>query len=160
MLRFAALGLFLLAVTAHAQDADAARWLDAVQKTSGKPVQIRFKDGHKETGSLVRGTASDLVVKTDRGETMIARSDVRELLRRKGRSRGGRAKLGAIIGAVSAGSLAGVVVGTAMNDGAYIQNSKGDLAAFFIGGAAFGAGVGAGIGAIIPTSYETVYLAP
>jgi hypothetical protein len=134
-------------VPTFAQDAT-TRWLVVTQVAAGKVVRVQLNSGRTFSGKLIRGSESGLVLQVSKGETMLAREEIREIRVREGRGRGGRAKLGAIIG----GSIGG---GLGAAAGAGLGSAEVAVAA-----TVESAGIGAAIGAAIPDRYTTVYTAP
>ncbi len=136
------------------QDADTSRWIGVMQVAAGRIVQVHLNSGRTVNGKLIRGDGTNMVLQNSKEETMIARAEIREVRLREGRGRGGRAKLGAIIGVSIGGGL-----GT-LGSIPYVNAGEPGLA---VAGAALsaglGAGIGAGIGAAIPDRYTRVYSA-
>src|SRR5262245_41032483 len=93
-----------LCVSAFAQ-ADTTRWLALMQMTEGRVMQVKLNSGHTISGTLIRGDESTMMLWYSKGESMIARQEIREIRVREGRGHGGRAKLGAIIGGLVGGAL-------------------------------------------------------
>jgi hypothetical protein len=139
------------------QDPDGARWQAAIQSANGKTIQIRLADGSRSEGRLLRGTESELILRGRRGETTIARTEVRQLRMLTGRTRGRRVLLGSMIGL---GIGAGVATAATVTIRLYGDPGGGNddkYVAAGIGIAAAGAGIGAAIGAALPSHYQTIY---
>ena len=150
---------FLVSSTFGAQDSETSRWLAAVRKATGQAVQIRLSGGNRIDGNLLRGDDSGLVVRHRRGETAVARSGVRQMRMRVGRSRhSGMLRGGLIGGAVGAGlATAGTLVARL---GGGEGGNDGKLVAIGIGTVAAGVGIGVAIGSAVAGHYETIYEAP
>lgn len=156
MFQRAVLGLMFLSGLAEAQDL----WLAAVQRGVGEPVEVRLKTGKTQSGTLLRGDETDLVLRHKQGETMIGRSEVRELRMRTGRSRGRRMLIGGLIGTGAGAAVSAAAILTSATLGGGTVRSPDELTGMAIGGTAAGAGIGIAIGAAIPASYKTIYSAP
>ena len=137
----------VLCVPTFAQDAT-TRWLVVTQVAAGKVVRVQLATGRTVNGKLIRGTESSLVLEVSKGETMLVRDEIREIRVREGRGRGGRAKLGAIIGGSIGGGL-GAAAGAVAGSAEAVVAATVESAAF-----------GAAISAAIPNRYTTVYTAP
>jgi hypothetical protein len=141
-----------------AQDPESSRWLAAVQTATGKAVQVRLNDGKRIDGTLLRGRESGLVISDRRGETTVARSDVRQVRMRTGRSRGRGMLLGGIIGGATSAGLA--TAGTLVAAYAGAGGSDRKLLAIGLGAVATGTGIGIIIGRALTGRYQTIYEAP
>lgn len=151
--------LFISPLVFAAQDPETARWLAGVQTAAGKAVRIQTTGGKRTTGVLLRGTDSSLVLRDRKGETVLLKSEVREIQLRQGRSRGRKMLLGGILGgSIGAGLGAAGTLASRLMGGEGGNDEK--LVAIGIGVAAAGAGIGVAIGAGLPERYETLYIAP
>jgi len=150
---------FLVYSTVGAQDFETSGWSAAVRKATGKVVQIRLSGGNRIEGNLLQGDQSELVVRHRRGETAVARSDVREMRMRVGRSRHRGMLRGGLIG-----GAVGAVLATAGTLVARLGGGEGGndrkLVAIGLGTVVAGVGIGVAIGSAVTGHYETIYEAP
>lgn len=125
---------------AQSNDAGDQAWNQVKSLTNDSEVYINLKNGKTVKGKIDSVTDSEVILKNNKKNPQIARADIKELFRIKGKKKLATA---AAIGA-GAGFGAGAAIGIALSNQEDITYA---LTIPILGG--LGAGIGAGIGLII-----------